>query len=98
MKAWAKDQGVEGSIVTLLADTRGEFTEAVGMFMTHPGPRDALGGRRCKRFVLVCDDGFVSHVAVSEAADDPAGDNDPKGPVTAKTLVESTLAAIHNKK
>mmetsp|Transcript_129291 Transcript_129291/g.402170 ORF Transcript_129291/g.402170 Transcript_129291/m.402170 type:complete len:99 (-) Transcript_129291:37-333(-) len=97
MQAWAKDLGVKGSIITLLADTRGEFTEAVGMFMTHPGPKDALGGKRCKRFVLVCEDGVVSHVAVSEAPDDPAGDNDPSGPVTAKTLVEATLGALHNK-
>ena len=30
MSAWAADQGVEGSMVTFLADTRRELTEALG--------------------------------------------------------------------
>jgi peroxiredoxin len=30
MKAWSEDQGVEGSMVTFLADTRRELTEALG--------------------------------------------------------------------
>jgi peroxiredoxin len=38
MKAWAANQGVEGSMITFLADTRRELTEALGMVMTHPGP------------------------------------------------------------
>ena len=42
MDGWAKDQGVEGSIVTFLADTRAELTKALGMEMTHPGPMEAL--------------------------------------------------------
>merc|ERR1712048_23368 len=91
MQAWAKDQKIEGSIITFMADTRCEFSEAIGMCMDHPGPKDALGNTRCKRFVLVVEDGTVKKVEVSEAPDDPAGDNDPKGPVTAKTLVEHIL-------
>lgn len=94
MKAWAKDQKVDGSIITFLADTRGEFTEAIGMFMNHPGPKHALGSERCKRFVLICKDGVVKNVEVSEAPDDPAGDNDPKGPVTAKTCVDNILGHL----
>jgi len=94
MKAWAKDQKVDGSIVTFLADTRGEFTKAIGMFMNHPGPKDALGSDRCKRFVLVCENGVVKNVEVSEGPDDPAGDNDPSGPVTAKTRVEHILTLL----
>lgn len=46
MDAWSKDQGVEGSMVTFLADTRRELTEALGMTMTHPGPLSALGNLR----------------------------------------------------
>lgn len=94
MKAWAKEQGVEGSMITFVADTRGEFTQAVGMFIDHPGPREALGSRRCKRFVLICENGVVKNVEVSEAPDDPAGDNKPDGPITAKTRAEHVLELL----
>jgi len=94
MKAWAKDQGINGSMITFLADTRAEFTEALGMFMDHPGPRDDLGSARCKRFVLVCENGVVKNMEVSEAPDDPAGDNQPEGPVTQRTRVERVLELI----
>jgi len=92
MKGWAKDQGVEGSMITFMADTRCEFTNAVGMAMDHPGPLDALGNTRCKRFVLIVQDGVVKHVEVSEAEGDPAGDNEPEGPVTKKTRVGNVLS------
>jgi len=91
MKGWAKDQGIEGSIITFLADTRCEFSEALGMCMDHPGPKGALGNTRCKRFVLVVDDGTVKSVEVSEGPGDPAGDNQPDGPITKRTRVEHIL-------
>jgi len=94
MKGWAKEQGVEGSIVRFLADTRCQFTRKIGMSMLHPGPKGALGNIRCKRFVLVVDDGVVKNVEVSEAEGDPAGDNEPEGPVTAKTRVEHILTLL----
>jgi len=94
MKAWAKDQKIEGSIIRFLADTRCQFTRKIGMSMLHPGPKDALGNIRCKRFVLVVEDGEVKNVEVSEGPDDPAGDNEPDGPVTAKTLVEHILTLL----
>jgi len=94
MKAWATDQKVDGSIITFLADTRGEFTKAIGMFMDHPGPLDALGNPRCKRFVLVCENGIVKNVEVSEAEGDPAGDNNLDGPITKKTRVEHVLSLL----
>lgn len=94
MKAWAKDQKVEGSIIRFLADTRCQFTRKIGMSMLHPGPKGALGNIRCKRFVLVVDDGVVKNVEVSEGPDDPAGDNEPDGPVTAKTRVEHILTLL----
>jgi len=92
MKAWAKDQGVEDSMITFMADTRCEFTRRVGMTISHPGPKSALGNVRCKRFVLVVEDSVVKHVEVSEAEGDPAGDNEPSGPVTARTRVDNVLA------
>lgn len=97
MESWAKDQKVEGSIITFLADTRCEFSREVGMCMDHPGPKSDLGGTRCKRFVLIVDNGVVTHVEVSEAPDDPAGDNAPDGPVTAKTRVEHIIDLLKEK-
>jgi len=94
MKAWAKDQKVEGSMIRFLADTSCKFTRKIGMSMLHPGPKGALGNIRCKRFVLVVDDGEVKNVEVSEGPDDPAGDNEPDGSVTAKTRVEHILTLL----
>lgn len=61
------------------------------MSLRHPGPMSVLGNPRCKRFAMIVDDGIVKAVEVSEAEDDPAGDNDPTGPVTAKTLAPKML-------
>jgi 2-Cys peroxiredoxin 5 len=94
MKAWAKDQKVEGSIIRFLADTRCQFTRKIGMSMLHPGPKGALGNIRCKRFVLVVDDGEVKNVEVSEGPDDPAGDNEPDGDITKVTRVEHILTLL----
>jgi len=86
MTAWAKDQGVEGSIITFLGDPRSELTDALGMVLDHPGPMSVLGNTRCKRFSLLVDDGFVKTVNVAASDKDPAGDNDP-----AVSLVEKML-------
>jgi len=91
MEAWAKDQGIAGSMIQFLADPTSAFTSAIGMAMSHPGPAGLLGPGRCKRFVLVVEDGVVKAVTVSEGEDDPAGDNDAEGPVTELTLVDHVL-------
>jgi len=89
MEAWAKDQGIEGSIITFLADTRCEFTEALDLVMDHPGPMEVLGNKRSKRFAFYAEDGVIKHLAVSEAPDDPAGGSDPSA-----SSVDAMLAAI----
>jgi len=89
MEAWAKDQGVAGSMITFLADTRCEFTKALDLVLDHPGPMGVLGNPRSKRFAIYADDGVIKHLAVSEAADDPAGDADPSA-----SCVEAMLEAI----
>jgi len=76
MDAWAKDQGVDGSMVTFLADTRCELTKALDMSLTHPGVMAVLGNLRCKRFALLVVDGTVEAVEVSEGPDDPTGGGD----------------------
>jgi peroxiredoxin len=60
MGAWAKEQGVDGSIV-MLADGSGLLTRALGLEL------DLIGrhlGTRSQRFALVAEDGKVTHLAV----------------------------------
>mmetsp|Transcript_35783 Transcript_35783/g.94818 ORF Transcript_35783/g.94818 Transcript_35783/m.94818 type:complete len:114 (+) Transcript_35783:266-607(+) len=81
MKAWAKDQGVEGSMVTFYADTRSEFTQAIGMALDPAPP--VLGNARCQRFSMFIDDGVVKSVNL-------AGDGVPDE----DTFVEKMLEQI----
>jgi len=90
MDAWAKDQGVEGSNVTFLADTRSEFTESLDMVLDADGVMAALGNPRCKRFAFYAEDGVIKHFAVSEAPDDPAGGADPSA-----TCVDAMLDNVN---
>mmetsp|Transcript_68203 Transcript_68203/g.202953 ORF Transcript_68203/g.202953 Transcript_68203/m.202953 type:complete len:95 (-) Transcript_68203:55-339(-) len=94
MKGWAKDQGTEGSMITMMGDPQSRLTRRLGMVLRHPGPMGVLGNPRCKRFVLVVENCEVKAVEVSEAEGDPAGDNEPTGEVTAKTRVEHVLTLL----
>jgi peroxiredoxin len=89
MNAWAKDQGIQGSNLIFFGDPTGEFTEALGMKITHPGPASKGLIARCKRFCMYVENSVVKHVAVSESEDDPAGDADPSA-----TLCEAMLDAV----
>mmetsp|Transcript_137230 Transcript_137230/g.238549 ORF Transcript_137230/g.238549 Transcript_137230/m.238549 type:complete len:90 (-) Transcript_137230:42-311(-) len=89
MQAWAKDQGVEGSMLTFMADTQGSLTEALGVTMTHPGPASVLGKPRCKRHALYVDDGVIKAFEIAESEDDPAGDAEPE-----VTMVENMLSKV----
>lgn len=89
MTAWAKDQGVEDSIITFLGDPRSELTKALGLVLDHPGPMSVLGNQRCKRFSMLIDDGIIKTINVAAAADDPAGDDNPT-----VSLVEKMLADL----
>jgi len=86
MKGWAQDQGVEGSMVSLMADPRSEVTEALGLVMDHPGPMSVLGTPRCKRFSMLVDDGYIKAVNVAATDSDPAGDDDPSISLVEKML------------
>ena len=76
-------------MVRFYSDPAGEFTKALDMEMTHPGPPSVGIIGRCKRFAIHAVDGEVKTVAVSEGPDDPAGDGDPSA-----TLAPGFLAAI----
>jgi len=86
MKAWAKDQGVDGSIITFLGDPRSELTEELGLTLDHPGPMSVLGNPRCKRFSMLIDDGVIKTMNVAASEDDPAGDDNPTVSLVDKML------------
>jgi len=86
MGAWAKDQGVEGSIVKLVGDTRSELTKALDLVLDHAGPMGVLGNHRCKRFSMLVNDCIIKTINVAAAEDDPAGDDRPEISMVDKML------------
>jgi glutaredoxin-related protein len=89
MMAWGKDQCVEGSLVTMMADTQGALTKALGVSMTHPGPIGVLGEPRCQRHAIYVEDGIIKAFEVSASPDDPAGDDNPEA-----TCVDNMLSHV----
>ncbi|XP_059811161.1 peroxiredoxin-5, mitochondrial [Hypanus sabinus] len=63
MKAWGDDQKVDGK-VRMLADPTGAFTRAVDLELDKEQLIAALGSKRCKRFVMLIDDGVVKSLKV----------------------------------
>ena len=59
MEGWAKDQKVEGSMITFLGDTRMELTKALDLVLDAEKPMEVLGNPRCKRFAMVVDNGII---------------------------------------
>lgn len=86
MDAWAKDQGVAGSMLTFLGDPRSELTNSLGLVLDHSGPMSVLGNPRCKRFSMLIDDGVIKTINVAEKPDDPAGDSDPSVSLVEKMI------------
>ena len=59
MEAWGKAHHADGR-VTMLADTNGEFTKAVGLTVMAAG----LGGLRSKRYSMLVENGIVTQLNV----------------------------------
>mmetsp|Transcript_23279 Transcript_23279/g.57311 ORF Transcript_23279/g.57311 Transcript_23279/m.57311 type:complete len:94 (+) Transcript_23279:388-669(+) len=93
MQAWGKDQKVGLSMLQLMGDPAGELTKALDMELTHPGPNSIGIIGRCKRFAMYAVNGEIKAINVSEAEDDPAGDDNPDD-----TLAEAMLKAIEASK
>lgn len=91
MQGWAKDQKIGLTKIRFMGDPAGELTKALDMEMTHPGPASVGIIGRCKRHAIHVVDGEIKTVAVSEAEDDPAGDNNPSA-----TLADAMLAEMKN--
>ena len=64
MSAWARHLGT-GDRIVMLADGNGDYTRALGLELD--GRKIGLG-MRGQRFVVIADDGVVTHLAVEEPA------------------------------
>ena len=90
MSAWATDQKLDNQkLITMMGDPSGALTAALGAQLRHPGPEGKGIIGRCKRFAMYIEDGTVKIFRVSEAPDDPAGDDRPED-----TLAPAMIAAI----
>lgn len=89
MQAWAEDQGIAGSFITMMGDPTREFTTALDVEMNDPGPASDGIINRSKRCAFHVVDGVVKAVRISEAPGDPAGDDDPSA-----TLADAMLEVI----
>mmetsp|Transcript_36552 Transcript_36552/g.81609 ORF Transcript_36552/g.81609 Transcript_36552/m.81609 type:complete len:115 (+) Transcript_36552:355-699(+) len=89
MNAWAKDQGIEGSMLSFYGDSGSLLTKGTGLELDHPDVMQALGNPRCKRHAMIVDDMVVKKLFVAATDTDPAGDDDPSS-----TLVENILANL----
>ena len=86
MDAWAKDQKVEGSILSFYGDSASLLTKEIGMELTDSRVMAALGNPRCKRHAIIADDMEVKEIFVAAGEDDPAGDGKPES-----TFVDNVL-------
>jgi 2-Cys peroxiredoxin 5 len=65
MEGWANDQKIAGSMITFLADTRSELTEALDLVLNAEPAMSVLGNPRCKRFAIVVDNGVIKALTVA---------------------------------
>ncbi|XP_069750001.1 peroxiredoxin-5, mitochondrial isoform X2 [Narcine bancroftii] len=63
MKAWGDHHKVDGKI-RMLADPTGSFTRAIDLELDKEQLIAALGNKRCKRFLMVLEDGVVVKLQV----------------------------------
>jgi len=92
MQAWAKDQGTEGSLVTLYGDPLSQASTMLDLVLDHPGPMSVLGNPRCKRFSMLVQDCKVKTLNVAASEDDPAGDDKPEISMVDKMLEDLAAA------
>lgn len=91
MDAWADDQKCgrdgEGSMLNFLADPHGNWTDAMGLRMSHPGPHDHFGQGRSKRYSAFFEDCVLKKLNLAEDPEsDPAGDDNPSNSLVAAML------------
>jgi 2-Cys peroxiredoxin 5 len=93
MRAWNKklleEYPVQENMVTFMGDPAGDFARACGMLMDAQDPEEAGFLGRSRRYALHVVNNIVRYVAVSEAENDLAGDEDPSA-----TCHEAMITAI----
>lgn len=82
MRAWAEHTKVgldgEGSMINMLADPTGEFTDAMGLRMMTQKSFKQFGAWRSKRYAAYFDKGVCKFVNVcSFPPEDESGDENP---------------------
>jgi len=91
MKAWRKDQKCDGedSIIQFYGDPTSAFTRAADVELTHPGPISVGLLGRCKRFIMLVNDGKILYKVIAEDLDfDPAGDDFPEAVLPDRIIPE----------
>merc|ERR1711879_199798 len=77
MKAWGKENGIEGSMVSFVADPTAAMTKALDLTITDPKVISVLGNERTKRCAIYVEDNVVKATNISASDTDPTGDGDP---------------------
>lgn len=79
MKAWSDDQNLDSAagFITMMGDPTSELTVKLDMILDHPGPQGKGLINRSKRFAIYAENGVVKDIKLSEAPNDPAGDDNP---------------------
>jgi len=91
MQAWAKDQNISKAkgMITFMGDPAGELTKALGIELTHEGPKGVGIIGRSKRTAMYLEDGEIRVFNKAEKDGDPAGDCYPE-----ETCAPAMLEAI----
>ncbi|CAE7280406.1 FEN1-A, partial [Symbiodinium necroappetens] len=97
MDAWAKDQKIDGSIVSFYGDSGSLLTKEIGLELTHAGVMAALGNPRCKRHAMIVDDMEVKDVWVAASEEDPAGDAKPEDTMASMAPLHGRRRAVQGR-
>eukprot|EP00928_Gymnodinium_smaydae_P012872 TRINITY_DN146_c0_g1_i1.p1 TRINITY_DN146_c0_g1~~TRINITY_DN146_c0_g1_i1.p1 ORF type:complete len:207 (-),score=68.43 TRINITY_DN146_c0_g1_i1:211-831(-) len=77
MKGWAKDQGIEGTMMKFIADTHFNLTDALGVEIVDEGVKHVLGRKANQRFTMLIDNGIIKAINVAASPTDLTGDGNP---------------------
>jgi len=92
MTAWAREQGIAGTIVRFMADLEGLLTRSLGLVLEDEETRRKYGRGRCKRCSLIVQEGIVRRINIASYSDDPLGERHPQMACVEKVL--SDLEAL----
>jgi len=95
MTAWAKVQGIFGTLIHFMADPGAHFTRALGVDLTEDSLHMPVSSVRTKRCAMIVQDGLVWRIQVASYSDDPAGELHPHIACVDKVLRDlETLSCV----